>query len=173
MLPIFAMKYKLSPDFYVVHSSLLTVFLGIGYLLGSILSPRLIHRFSRAPILISCLFASGLLIGGMGWAGRIEVYFLLVTLAGIVVAPVNIALGSWMPELVSPQQMGRVNALIEPVMMLGHSLALGGIALAFPAWISVTWLHCILALCTLAVGFFYWAALLPLAHRGVRSRNPG
>ncbi|WP_019007678.1 MFS transporter [Cohnella laeviribosi] len=167
VLPIFAMKYKLSPDQYVVHSSLITVFLGIGFLLGSLLGPHLIRRFKRAPILISGLFISSLLVGGLGRAGRVEVYFILVLLAGIAIAPINIALGSWMPELVSPQNMGRVNSLIEPVMMLGHSLALGGIALAFPVWISITWLHYILAICTVGVSFFYLAALPPLARKSL------
>ncbi|MDH6368915.1 hypothetical protein M2444_000693 [Paenibacillus sp. PastF-3] len=43
-LPIFVMKYKLSPDNYIVYSSMITFFLGIGLLLGSILGPRLIGR---------------------------------------------------------------------------------------------------------------------------------
>ncbi|MRN54979.1 MFS transporter [Paenibacillus monticola] len=165
VLPIFAMKYKLSPDNYVVNSSLITVFLGVGFLLGSIFGPWLIRRFTRTPILIGGLFISSLLITGLGLTERIEVYFFLVLLAGIAIAPINIALGSWMPELVPPQNMGRVNALIEPVMMLGHSLALGGIALAFPALISVTWLHYILGFCTIAVSLFYMAALPPLVRK--------
>ncbi|WP_379127450.1 MFS transporter [Paenibacillus sp. sgz500958] len=165
VLPIFAMKYKLSPDQYVVHSSLITVFLGVGFLLGSIIGPLLIRRFTRSPILIAGLFISSLLITGLGATGHVEVYFVLVLLAGIAIAPINIALGSWMPELVPPQNMGRVNALIEPVMMLGHSLALGGIALAFPALISVTWLHFILGFCTVAVSLFYLAALPPLVRK--------
>ncbi|OKP97943.1 MFS transporter [Paenibacillus sp. P46E] len=165
VLPIFAMKYKLSPDNYVVYSSLITVFLGVGFLLGSVLGPRLIRRFTRAPILIAGLFISSLLITGLGLTERIEVYFFLVMLAGIAIAPINIVLGSWLPELVPPQNMGRVNALIEPVMMLGHSLALGGIALAFPALISVTWLHYILGFCTIVVSLFYLAALPPLVRK--------
>lgn len=165
VLPIFAMKYKLSPDQYVVHSSMITVFLGIGFLLGSILGPLLIRRFTRTPILISGLFMASLLLVGLGTAERIEVYFILVLLAGIAIAPINIALGSWMPELVPPQNMGRVNSLIEPVMMLGHSLALGGVALAFPVWISVTWLHYILAICSMGVSFFYLSTLPALVRK--------
>ncbi|MEK4057575.1 MFS transporter [Paenibacillus sp. FSL F4-0087] len=155
VLPIFTMKYKLSPDNYVVHSSLITVFMGIGFLIGSIIAPHFIRRFTRTPILISGLIISSLLIGGLGTTVRIEVYLVLILLAGITIAPINIALGSWMPELVPPQNMGRVNSLIEPIMMLGHSLALGGIALTFPFWLSVTWLHYMLAFCTIAVSFFY------------------
>ena len=61
--------------------------------------------------------------------------------------------------------MGRVNSLIEPVMMLGHSLALGGVALAFPVWISVTWLHYILAICSMGVSFFYLSTLPALVRK--------
>ena len=43
---------------------------------------------------------ASLLLVGLGTAERIEVYFILVLLAGIAIAPINIALGSWMPELV-------------------------------------------------------------------------
>ncbi|WP_169091641.1 MFS transporter [Paenibacillus sp. PL91] len=165
VLPIFAMKYKLSPDQYVVHSSLITVFLGIGVLLGSLLSPYLIRRFTRTNTLIAGLFISSALIGGLGTAGRVEVYFALILIAGIAIAPINIALGSWMPELVPPQNIGRVNALIEPIMMLGHSLALGSIALAFPAWISVTWLHYGLAVCAVGVSFFYMSTLPSMVRK--------
>lgn len=170
VLPIFAMKYKLSPDQYVVHSSLITVFLGIGFLAGSIMGPLLIRRFTRTPILLIGLFLSSLLIGGLGAASQVEIYFTLVLVAGIVIAPINIALGSWLPELVPPQQMGRVNSLIEPVMMLGHSMALGAIAIAFPAWISVTWLHIALALCNMMVSFLYLTFLPPLVRGAAGSK---
>lgn len=165
VLPIFAMKYKLSPDNYVVYSSMITVFLGIGFLLGSILGPRLIARFTRTPVLITGLFVASLLIGGLGFAGQVEVYLVIILLAGIAIAPINIVLGSWMPELVPARNMGRVNALIDPVIMLGHSMALGIVALAFPAWISVTWLHYILGLCTVAVSFFYLFSLPSLVRK--------
>lgn len=159
------MKYKLSPDQYVVHSSLVTVFMGIGFLIGSILGPILIRRYTRTPILITCLFLASLFLAGLGLVPRVELYFVIILLAGIAIAPINIALGSWLPELVPPQNMGRVNSLIEPVMMLGHSLALGTISLAFPVWINVTWLHLTLAICTVAVSFFYLRSLPGLVRK--------
>ncbi|MBY0201793.1 MFS transporter [Paenibacillus polysaccharolyticus] len=165
VLPIFSMKYKLSPDQYVVHSSLVTVFMGIGFLIGSILGPILIRRYTRTPILITCLFLASLFLAGLGLVPRVELYFVIILLAGIAIAPINIALGSWLPELVPPQNMGRVNSLIEPVMMLGHSLALGTISLAFPVWINVTWLHLTLAICTVAVSFFYLRSLPGLVRK--------
>jgi len=165
VLPIFAMKYKLSPDNYVVHSSLIMIFLGVGFMLGSIAGPWLIRRFTRTGTLITGLLISSLLIGALGTTRQIGFYLALVLIEGIAIAPVNIVLGSWMPELVPPQHMGRVNALIEPIMMLGHSLALGLVALAFPAWISITWLHYTLGICTAIVSIFYLTALPPLVRK--------
>lgn len=169
VLPIFTMKYKLSPEQYIVNSSLITVFLGIGVLLGSIIGPHLIRRFTSTNTLITGLFITSVLMGGLGAASQIAVYFALILLAGMAIAPINIALGSWMPELVSPQNMGRVNALIEPVMMTGHSLALGCIALAFPSMISITWLHYGLGVFIVGVSCFYTSTLPSL----VRERLAG
>lgn len=165
VLPIFAMKYKLSPDHYVVYSSMVTVFLGIGFLIGSLIAPRLIKRFTRTPVLISGLFAVGMLLVVLGSTDTVPVYLAVVLSAGIVLAPVNISLGSWMPELVSPQNIGRVNALIEPIMMLGHSAALGLVAVAFPAWIAVSGLHYMLAVCITILGFWYCFSLPPLVRK--------
>lgn len=148
---------------------MITIFLGAGFLLGSVIGPKLFRRYTRTPILIAGLFISSVLIGGLGFTDRIEVYLLLVFIEGIAIAPINIALGSWMPELVPPQNMGRVNALIEPVMMLGHSLALGFVALAFPTWVSITWLHYLLGICTLGVSAYYLLALPSLVRK--RSRQ--
>lgn len=172
VLPIFAMKYKLSPDGYVVYSSMITVCLGIGFLVGSVIGPKLIARFSRTSVLITGLFAASLLIFGLGLADRVEIYLAIVVVAGITLAPVNIVLGSWMPELVAPKNMGRVNALIEPIMMSGHSLALGVVAAAFPMWISVTWLHYGLAICTVIIGFTYLLSLPPLTRRTREGASP-
>ncbi|OWA33404.1 MFS transporter [Saccharibacillus sp. O16] len=165
VLPIFAMKYKLSPDHYVVYSSMVTVFLGIGFLIGSLIGPKLIARFTRTPVLIAGLFAVSVLLLILGLTNTVQIYLSVVLLAGIILAPVNISLGSWMPQLVPPQNIGRVNALIEPVMMLGHSASLGLVALAFPAWIAVSGLHYLLAGCLLILSFFYCFSLPPLVRR--------
>lgn len=170
VLPIFTMKYKLSPDNYVFYSSLITIFLGSGFLVGSMLSSLMIQRFSRIKVLVTGLFLSSILLVVMGSTTHIEVYFPIVLVAGICIAPVNIAIGSWMPELVIPQNMGKVNALIEPIMMIGHSLALGVIALTFPVFLSISWLHYLLALCSVAVSIYYFIVLPPLVHERYKNK---
>ncbi|MDQ0195340.1 MFS transporter [Paenibacillus wynnii] len=165
VLPIFTMKYKLSPDNYMVFSSFITLSLGIGILIGSFAAPSLIRRLTRTKMLITGLFISSVLVVVLGSTNQIGLYLSVTFLMGINLAPVNIALGSWMPELVTPQNMGRVNALTEPIMMFGHSLALGIVTFTFPTFISITWLHYMLGLCTFAVFFYYCMVLPPLANK--------
>lgn len=165
VLPIFTMKYKLSPDNYVLHSSFITIFLGIGFLIGSVIGPMFVKRFSKTNILIAGLFFASILIIILGSVGHIWMYFPVVLITGIILAPVNIVLGGWMPELVEPQSMGRVNAWIEPIMMLGYSAALGMISIAFPAWISITWLYYLLGFCIIGVSVYYWLTLPALTTK--------
>lgn len=159
VLPIFTMKYKLSPDNYELHSSFITIFLGIGVLLGSLAGPMLIKKFSKTTVLIAGLLLNSILIIVLGSVNHIWIFFPIVFITGIILAPVNIVLGGWLPELVEPQSMGRVNAWIEPIMMVGYSAALGMITIAFPAWISITWLYYLLGLCIIVVSVYYWLTL--------------
>ena len=164
VLPIFTMKYKLSPDNYMIFSSLITIALGIGVIVGSVVAPILIQRFTRTRMLITGLFLSSVFIIVLGSTSQVWVYLPITFVMGINLAPVNIALGSWMPELVTPHNMGRVNALTEPIMMFGHSLALGMVSFAFPTLISITWLHYLLGLCTFAVCTYYFMVLPRLVN---------
>lgn len=173
VLPIFVMKYKLSPDHYLMYSSLIMICLGIGFLIGSMIAPILIKRFTKTNVMITAIFLASLLTFIIGSLSSINGYLGLILLIGIVLAPANIVLGGWMPELVLPQFMGKVNALTDPVMMAGHSLALGFISLAFPAWISITWLHYILGICMLGVSIYYFVVLPPLVRVPVEENVSG
>lgn len=164
VLPIFTMKYKLSPDHYQVDASLITVFLGIGFLIGSAIASTLIKKSSKASVLIIGLLLSGILTVGLGMIGHIWVYLSIVLLIGVILAPVNVVLGGWVPELVEPSSMGRVSAWIEPLMMLGQSLALGLVAFAYPAHVSITMLYTLLGTCIL-VSFLYYLLVLPSLTR--------
>lgn len=164
VLPIFTMRYKLSPDHYQTYSALLTIFLGIGFLLGSAIAPALIKKFSKVSVLITGLILSAILTLALGLMDNIWIYLSLVLVTGAILAPVNVVFGGWLPELVEPSSMGRVSAWIDPLMMLGHSVALGIVAVAFPNYVSVEMLYTVLGFCILAVSLYYWV-ILPSLNR--------
>ncbi|TXK80646.1 MFS transporter [Paenibacillus sp. N3.4] len=164
VLPIFTMKYKLSPDHYQTYASLLTICLGIGFLIGSALAATLVKQFGKMNILISGLLLVGVLTMVLGTLSHIWLFLTLVALIGCALAPVNVVIGGWIPEIVLPTQMGRVTAWMDPLMMMAHSAALGLIAIAFPAWLSVNMLYYALGVCLLGAGC-YFGLVLPSLNK--------
>lgn len=158
------MKYELSPDRYQVYNPLVMVFLGIGYLIGSAFSSLLIKKCGKVAVLITGLFLTMALTLAAGLSGNIQIYLGVMVLLGIILAPINVVLGGWLPELVEPQSMGRVSAWIEPLNTTGQAIALGFISVAFPAIVNVTALYWILAVSMLIVSVYYLIAL-PGLHR--------
>jgi DHA3 family macrolide efflux protein-like MFS transporter len=141
VLPIFSMKYKLASDDFEKFASLFAVFLGIGFLAGSAVGSVLIKAVKPYLIMISGIGAASLLTFAMGYTSHVWLYLVLVFVAGLVIAPVNIAIGGWMPAIVDPGKMGRVSAWIDPLMMLAQSIALGLIALLYPLFIHLEMLY--------------------------------
>ncbi|MWV46415.1 MFS transporter [Paenibacillus sp. HJL G12] len=165
ILPLFTMKYKLSPDHYQVYTPLVMVFLGIGYLIGSAISTPLIKKVGKVTVLITGLFLVGILTIILGSFAYIQLYLGIAVLLGIILGPINVVLGGWMPELVEPQSMGRVSAWIEPLSTTGQALALGFVAIFFPALVSVTALYWILAASIFIVSVYYLMVLPSLNRR--------
>ena len=56
--------------------------------------------------------------------------------------------------------MGRVQGWINPINMLFHSVTLGAIALLYPTYLKIEWIHAIVGLSLAAVGV-YFAFILP------------
>lgn len=165
VLPIFTMKYKLSPDEYETYSPLVMVFLGIGFMIGSAVCSTLVKRFSALAVLIVGLFGSGALIVVFAGISNVWVYLALILIVGILVSPVNVVLGGLVPELVEPSKMGRVSAWFEPVLMLAQSMTLGFIAIAFPSFVSVGTLYVVVGICLLTVSIYYWLVLPALFRK--------
>ncbi|ANE46584.1 MFS transporter [Paenibacillus swuensis] len=166
MLPMFTMKYKLAPDAYEWFLSMFAVSLGLGILLGSVITGRLVQKFKPHQVLLTGLMMSGLLILGLAWVEHPWVYVSLVFVTGMVLTPINIVLGGWMPELVEPTKMGRVMAWIDPVMMAGQSLTLGCIALFYPSVISLFMLYVFTGVLLLGVFTIYGLTLPRLIRQG-------
>ncbi|MGO0061956.1 MFS transporter [Brevibacillus fluminis] len=170
VLPLFTMKYKLSPAHYQAYSALITLFLGIDFLCGSAAGATLIKTFSKVKVLVAGLLLAGGLTLLLGATSNIWVFLSLVLVIGAILAPVNVVLGGWIPELVEASKMGRVSAWIEPLMMLAQSLALGFVALVFPLWVSVDVLYVLLGICVLLVGLYY-ALVLPALTRDEKRKT--
>ncbi|URN93889.1 MAG: MFS transporter [Candidatus Pristimantibacillus lignocellulolyticus] len=137
VLPVFTLKYKLVPDNYEQYMALFAAFLGAGFFIGSIIGSKALQKFKPHIVINTGLFLISVLAIVFGFITNIWVYLLFVTVVGACIAPVNIALGGWLPQIVAADKMGRVGAWIEPIMMLAQSIALGLVLLLYPKMINL------------------------------------
>ena len=155
VVPIFTLKYKISPEHYEGYIAMCAIFLGAGFILGSLLGSWVLQKVRIYKVVIFGLSLMTLLAIIFAMITNIWIYLLFVLITGISIAQVNVALGGWLPQLVDPSKMGRVGAWIEPIMMLAHSASLGLIALLYPRFITLEWIYYGLAACTFAVVVYY------------------
>ncbi|MCY9221968.1 MFS transporter, partial [Bacillus licheniformis] len=164
VLPMFKMKYELSPDSYEWHTSLFTIVLGIGLLTGIAVAALLEKKVKPAYMMSVPIFIAGAFIILLGFTDQLPVYYSAAFLAGICIGPINTALGGWIPKIVHPRLMGRVSGWTDPLTMLAQSSALGMIAVLFPGIIAdVDYIYYGLAGIILLAALYYFIALPKLS----------
>ncbi|MFJ7745556.1 MFS transporter [Peribacillus sp. NPDC097295] len=164
VMQVFILKYKLEPVDYEKYSVILGVIFGVGILLGSILASMLAKKMKLHHMMVV-----GLLISGVGTvaAGLVETtlqYMIGLAIVALSLPILNVSLGGWLPSLVAPEMMGRVQGWINPLVMLSQSITLFLIALGFPAYISVETLYWVVGGSLLFVGFLYMTIIPKFIH---------
>jgi len=168
VLLMFTMRYKLAAADYKTFSSLFAVFLGIGILIGSALAPLLVNRLKPHVVIIGALFLVGGFVILLGFVGDPWVYLSLVLVLGLIIAPLNVAIGGWIPRIVEPAMMVLVSAWNDPVLMLGQSITLGLISLLYPGVISLQFIYLALAGFILAAFVLFSLTLPKLSGQGAQ-----
>ncbi|WP_226666049.1 MFS transporter [Metabacillus litoralis] len=171
ILPMFTMKYEMSPDNYEWYASLFAISLGLGLLTGSGVGTLISSRFKPHQLMIFPIFVTSLLIFFLGFTDKVSIFLGIVFIIGACLGPINIAIGGWMPKIVHPKLMGRVSGWIDPLMMLAQSLTLGIIAMIFPKVIvTIDYLYYGMAIIILFVSLFY-AFTLPKLSRDLEEKE--
>ncbi|TYR74951.1 MFS transporter [Rossellomorea vietnamensis] len=155
VMPIFILKYKLAPEMYEEYSILLGIAFGAGVLIGSVIASMLTQKFKFHQLIVAGLTISGSFIILSSFATSTWVFLSVIFLAALGLPLVNIAIGGWMPSIIEPKMMGRVQGWISPIMMLSQSITLGFIAVSFPAILSIEMLYWIVGGSLMLVGVFY------------------
>jgi MFS transporter, DHA3 family, macrolide efflux protein len=171
VLPLFTMKYKLAPDHFAQYASLFSIFLGVGFVLGSGIGSPLIKGLKVHRVIIGGIILSGIFTLIMGTVDNVWLYLSIVFIMGVLIAPVNVALSGWMTELVDPKFMGRVSGWVDPLMMLAHSVSLGIIAVIFPAFVKVDTIYWAVGFLLMLVGTYYLFTLPKLVTKEVKGSD--
>jgi MFS transporter, DHA3 family, macrolide efflux protein len=159
VIPIFMLKYKLAPDAYEQWSIWVGVIFGVGVLLGSFLSSISTKKVKLYQMIVFGLFISGGFVVLSSFANNIYVYLGLLFISALGLPFVNIGIGGWMPSIIDPKMMGRVQGWINPLMMLSQSITLGFIAVSFPKILTIEMLYWLVGGCLMLVAMYYLIAL--------------
>lgn len=168
VIPIFILKYKLAPDSYEELSIWIGVIFGTGVLLGSFISSLFTQKVKLYQMIIFGLFVSGGFIVLASFTENIYIFLSLIFMASLGMPFLNIGIGGWMPSIVDPKMMGRVQGWINPLMMFSQSITLGVIAVAFPKILTVEMLYWMVGGCLILVGIYY---LLTLPKLSMTEKN--
>ncbi|MGF2615200.1 MFS transporter [Rossellomorea vietnamensis] len=155
VMPIFILKYKLAPETYEEYSILLGIAFGAGILIGSVIASMMTQKFKFHHLIVAGLTISGSFIILSSFATSTWVFLCVIFMAALGLPLVNIAIGGWMPSIIEPKMMGRVQGWISPIMMLSQTITLGFIAFSFPAILSIEMLYWIVGGSLMLVGVFY------------------
>jgi MFS family permease len=133
--------------------------------IGSFVASLLTQKFKLYQLIIAGLLISGSFIIAASFAENTYLFLTLLFAAAFGLPLVNIAIGGWMPSIVDPKMMGRVQGWISPLMMLSQSITLGFIAVSFPSLLKVEMLYWMVGGCLSLVGVFYSLVLPKLTKK--------
>ncbi|RDI47908.1 MFS transporter [Falsibacillus pallidus] len=165
VMPVFILKYKLAPDSYEQLSIILGAAFGIGALIGGVVASTVVQKVKFHHLIVFGIIIAGAFTVLSSFAPNTWSFMALVFLSSFGIPFANIGIGGWMPSIIDPKMMGRVQGWIGPLMMLSQSATLGFIAVSFPKVLTVEMLYWIVGGCMMAVGVFY-AIILPKYIKG-------
>jgi MFS family permease len=152
---IFILKYKLVPHSYELFSVWTGVIAGLGILIGSVVASLCAGKCRFRSMIIIGLFTSGLFMICAGYVSTVYLFFAMIFLSTLMIPLVNVAIGGWMPHIVNPKMMGRVESWSTPILMLSQSLTLGFITFSFPKVLTIESLFLIVGAMTVLSAFYY------------------
>jgi predicted MFS family arabinose efflux permease len=165
VLFMYVTKYKLDPINYESSMVVLSMLFGISILAGSMFATFLAKKVKLYQMLIGGILLAGALIVFAGFTPSKFILYILVFCIGLTLGPINVAIGGWMPQIVDPKLMGRVQGWINPLMMLAQTATLGIIAVTFPRFINVDMIFYGMGSVMLIVAVFYISVLPKLETR--------
>ncbi|MGM9986247.1 MAG: MFS transporter [Bacillaceae bacterium] len=155
VMPTFILKYKLAPSTYEEMMVVISIVFGVGILLGSILASIFVPKFEMYKAIIFGLVTSGLFVILAGFATNIIIFFIFIFLVALSIPIINVSFGGWLPHIVDPKMMGRVQGASTPLSMAAHTGTLAVITVAYPHALSIEMLFLVVGVALITVGIIY------------------
>ncbi|WNB90871.1 MFS transporter [Bacillus sp. NEB1478] len=162
---VFILKYKLAPDTYEQMLIYLGVVFGVAVMIGSVVATLIAKNIKSYVTVILGILLMGISICSIALSNSVWSFFILCGFCGFVLPLANVGFGGWIPKVVDPKMMGRVQGWINPVQMLLQSLTLVLIAALYPNFLTIESLYYIVGGILVIVGLFYTITIPALVRK--------
>ncbi|NOV00997.1 MFS transporter [Paenibacillus planticolens] len=162
---LFNLKYKLAPDTYESLQIGMTAILGAGMIVGSLISVRLVKKIPLHQMIILSFFLGAVVHGLQAVVTELVPFMALYLVYALSVPLCNVAFFGWLAQVTEPKMMGRVQALIQPLMMITFTAMQGLIAFAFPKQLSLEAIYYTVGAAEFVLALYYLLLLPSLAQQ--------
>ncbi|MFT8709324.1 MAG: MFS transporter [Sporolactobacillus sp.] len=159
IMPVYLLKYQLAPSTYQQTASVAGIIFGLGILIGSFVASWLSERMKLYQLMIAGFFLASLAITLIACTTQMSFFFLFYFITAFSIPIVGVPFFGWLPQIVAPKFMGRVQALLDPIENQAQLLFFILLSCTFPNAISVTTPFIWFGGCLLAVGLLYLVVL--------------
>jgi MFS family permease len=170
---VFILKYKLAPESYEHMLIYLGIVFGVAVLAGSFGATLIANKIPSHIMAISGILLMGLVTCMIALSNSVASFFVLCGVCGLVLPLANVGFGGWIPKVVDPKMMGRVQGWINPVQMLLQSVTLMLIAALYPDQLTIESLYYIVGGVLVVVGLFYVLTIPVLVRQDEAARATG
>jgi len=159
VMKLFIMKYKLAPSAYEQMQVWLSGILAAGMFAGSLVSAKLARRMPLHRMITVSFMIMGCTHLVQAVTNETWLFLAAHLIYALSVPLCNIAFFGWLGQLIDPKLMGRVQGLIQPIMMVTMTVTQAFIAFAFPQVVQVEFLFYMVGVCEMILFAYYLIAL--------------
>lgn len=155
-MPLYTIRFTLTDQGEDYQQAVVTFsfLLGLSFVVGGLIFSA-IGKALRPGLTIKIgMLVLTVLLPSLGYITNQVLFFLAVSLIGLMIVTINAAIGTWIPKAVDPAYMGRTYALLEPASVLTKSLGLAAIGWLYPGAVTLSALYLLsgfILLCGMAI----------------------
>lgn len=167
VMKLFMLKYKLTPSNFQSFLVWLNSIYAIGIFLGSwAASHKLIKNIPFHQMITYTLLLMGCTHLIQALIPNVWLFLSVNFIYAFAIPLCNIALFGWIGQLVDSAFMGRVQALVNPIMMLTFTATQGFIAVSFPKYVDIDFLFYLVSACEIILFVYFFISLPYFIKKG-------
>jgi len=155
IIPIFLLKYSLSPNNYEQYIMWEGIAVGVGIVIGTLFASSLNKKLKAYQYITGGMAFLGLSMIVLSQSVNPYMFVVVMVFVALAIPFISMGLGGTLLKLVDSSKMGGVASIITPLINISSMTMLVAIALLFPAYLSAIAFLIIVGAILMTLSVFY------------------